>query len=232
MEQRVAIYNNSTGIAKKLSLLCRGEEIDIVRIEQKEDLLEMIQQDRVHMILLDIMLEESGWGEGIELIREIRRTCRLPIVVVSGQVGEQAKISALSEGADDYVPADDNPLVLLARIKSQLRRFLQLSSEAAAQEEIYRVGDLVVDDLRRKVLVAGREVRLTPTEYGILKLLVKEQGRVMSIKQIYEDIWNMTAIGAENIVAVHIRHIREKIEQNPQKPKYIKVVWGNGYMVS
>lgn len=231
MVQKIAVYNNTTGVAKKLELLCMGEEIRILVARSQEELIHFIKAGEVQMVLLDIMMEERGFGEGINLITAVRSFCRLPIIVVSGQKSEMAKVSALSVGADDYVCADDNPLVLLARIKSQLRRFLQLSEAAKHVSKIYRADDLVVDDSQRKVTVEGREVKLTPIEYQILKLLVMGKGKVFSINEIYEDIWRMQAIGADNTVAVHIRHIREKIEQNPRNPKYVKVVWGTGYMV-
>jgi DNA-binding response OmpR family regulator len=138
---------------------------------------------------------------------------------------------ALNAGADDYVTADCNPLELLARVKSQLRRYSQLANLRTNIDCIYRVDGLEVNDVYRRVTVDGREVKLTPIEYQILKLLVQERGRVLSISQIYESIWHMQAIGADNTIAVHIRHIREKIEYNPKEPRYLKVVWGTGYKV-
>ena len=138
---------------------------------------------------------------------------------------------ALNAGADDYVVNGCNPLELLARIKSQLRRYTQLVNMCANIDKIYQVDGLVIDDNTRQVFVDHKEVRLTPIEYKILKLLVQERGRVLSIAQIYEAIWHMQAIGADNTIAVHIRHIREKIEQNPKEPRYLKVVWGTGYKV-
>lgn len=231
MNQKIAVYNNTTGVVQRLQMLCRGEQIEVIAVRSRSKLMEYVTGREVQLILLDIAVENQGWGEGIRLISSIRSQCRMPIMVVSDQENENAKITALSVGADDYVNAGDNPLVLLARIKSQLRRYLQLSSLCSNVDRIYRVDGLEIDDTHRKVLVEGREVRLTPIEYQILKLLVMEKGRVFSISQIYEEIWKMEAIGAENIIAVHIRHIREKIEQNPRQPRYLKVVWGTGYMV-
>ena len=134
-------------------------------------------------------------------------------------------------GADDYVVYPCNPLELIARIKSQLRRYLQLSNISENLENIYRVDGLVIDDVSRKVFVDDKEVRLTPIEYKILKLLVLKKGKVLSVEEIYESIWHLRAVGADNTIAVHIRHIREKIEANPKEPKYVKVVWGTGYKV-
>ena len=157
----------------------------------------------------------------------------MPIMVISSQMNETAKVAALSIGADDYVSADDNPLVIMARIKSQLLRYLQLTRFYSTKnfDQKYRVDGLEIDDVQRKVTVEGREVKLTPTEYQILKLLVMKRGKVLSIPQIYEDIWKMQAVDVDNTVAVHVRHIREKIELNPRNPKYLKVIWGTGYMV-
>jgi DNA-binding response OmpR family regulator len=151
--------------------------------------------------------------------------------VVSGQKAETAKIMALNAGADDYVTDECNPLVLLARINSQFRRYTRLINSGEDIAHIYRVGGLEINDLTREVSVEGRQVRLTPIEYDILKLLVQERGRVISIDKIYESIWHMRAVGADNTIAVHVRHIREKIENNPREPRYLKVVWGTGYKV-
>lgn len=176
-------------------------------------------------------LNDKGWDKGIEMIAGLRGRSSIPLIVVSAQSAETAKIMALEAGADDYVVADCNPLELLARIKSQLRRYTQLVNMCANIDRIYRVDGLVIDDTQRKVTVEGRSVRLTPIEYKILRLLVQQRGRVFSNSQIYEKIWHMQAIGADNTIAVHIRHIREKIEANPKEPRYLKVVWGNGYKV-
>lgn len=229
--QKIAVFNNATGIAGRLELLCRGEQIAIVNEQSLEQLMSDVKNRSIQMILLDIFENESDWREGLLLISNVRKQCGMPIMVVSRQLAEATKVMALSMGADDYVSADDNPLVLLARIKSQLRRYLRLTSFSRDLASTYRVDGLEIDDGQRKVTVDGKEVKLTPIEYQILKLLVMEKGKVISIPQIYEDVWKMQAIDVDNTVAVHVRHIREKIEQNPRKPKYLKVIWGTGYMV-
>lgn len=229
--QRIAVYQNESGVAEKLELLCRGEQISIVRERSEKALLEDIRNRDVQMVLLDGAGDAKGWSEGLMMIANLRKQSRLPIMVVAKQINETIKVAALSIGADDYVPADDNPLVILARIKSQLRRYTQLTAICKNLSKIYKVDGLEIDDEQRKVTVDGREVRLTPTEYEILKLLVMEKGKVLSIHQIYEDIWKMQAVDVDNTVAVHVRHIREKIELNPRKPRYLKVIWGTGYMV-
>ena len=155
----------------------------------------------------------------------------LPIIILSAKSEDADKILGLNVGADDYVTKPFNPLELVARVKSQLRRYTQLGAMTEKKENIYETGGLMIDDDRKEVTVDGESVKLTPIEYRILLFLVQNQGRVFSINQIYENIWNEEAIAADNTVAVHIRHIREKIEINPKEPRYLKVVWGLGYKV-
>lgn len=231
MEKKVLVYNNQTRIAEKMEPLFAGEELDMLVAADLEQLQRFLDQEKVHLMLIDVELNSKGWDKGIEMIASLRKRSSIPLIVVSAQSAETAKIMALEAGADDYVTADCNPLVLLARIKSQLRRYTQLVNMCANIDRIYRVGDLVIDDIQRTVTVEGRSVRLTPIEYKILRLLVQQRGRVLSNSQIYENIWQMQAIGADNTIAVHIRHIREKIEHNPKEPVYLKAVWGNGYKV-
>ena len=152
------------------------------------------------------------------------------IIILSAKTEDADKILGLNVGADDYVTKPFNPLELVARVKSQLRRYTTLSSTPSG-DAVYEAGGLVINDELKKVTVDGEEVKLTPIEYNILLLLMKNKGKVFSISQIYEEIWNEEAIGADNTVAVHIRHIREKIEINPKEPRYLKVVWGVGYKI-
>jgi len=231
MEKKILIYNNNTGIAEKMEPLFAGENMESVIAADVEQLEKILSLNEVHLMLVDVELNDKGWDKGIELIASLRKESRIPLIVVSAQSAETAKIMALEAGADDYVTADCNPLELLARVKSQLRRYLQLISLCSNLDHIYKVDGLVIDDAQRKVTVDGRNVRLTPIEYKILRLLVQQRGKVFSNSQIYENIWQMQAIGADNTIAVHIRHIREKIETNPREPRYLKVVWGNGYKV-
>ena len=155
----------------------------------------------------------------------------MPIIILSAKTEDADKILGLNIGADDYVEKPFNPLELVARVKSQLRRYTQLGNAAESSASVYTVGGLSINDDLKEVTVDGEVVKLTPIEYNILLLLVKNQGKVFSINQIYESIWNEDAIGADNTVAVHIRHIREKIEINPKEPRYLKVVWGVGYKI-
>ena len=170
--------------------------------------------------------------DGIRATLKIRENNSIPIIILSAKSEDADKILGLNVGADDYVTKPFNPLELVARVKSQLRRYNQLGGSAGGQQDkIYEVGGLKINDDLKEVTVDGEPVKLTPIEYNILLLLMKNQGRVFSINQIYESIWNEEAIGADNTVAVHIRHIREKIEINPKDPRYLKVVWGVGYKI-
>jgi len=179
--------------------------------------------------ILDVMLPGV---DGFEICKRIREVKNTPIIMVSAKKEDIDKIRGLGVGADDYMTKPFNPLELVARVKSQLRRYTQLGGNvSSSQDTIYEVGGLRINDDLKEVTVDGEIVRLTPIEYNILLLLMKNQGRVFSINQIYESIWNEDAIGADNTVAVHIRHIREKIEINPKEPRYLKVVWGVGYKI-
>lgn len=170
--------------------------------------------------------------DGIRATLKIREKHSIPIIILSAKSEDVDKILGLNVGADDYVTKPFNPLELIARVKSQIRRYTQFGGNAKEQKDtIYETGGLQMNDDLKQVTVDGESVKLTPIEYNILKLLMKNQGRVFSINQIYESIWNEEAIGADNTVAVHIRHIREKIEINPREPRYLKVVWGVGYKI-
>lgn len=231
MDRNIMVFNNNTGIVESLGSLFAGEGLQMRTASGVDELVKKLDYEEIHMLLIDVELEGNSWGSGIELIRYLRRKTIMPIIVVSGLMEESIKIMALNAGADDYVTTDCNPLEILARVKSHLRRYTQLANMCANIDRIYRIDGLEVDDRNRTVSVDGREVKLTPIEYKILRLLVQERGRVLSISQIYESIWHMQAIGADNTIAVHIRHIREKIESNPKEPRYLKVVWGTGYKV-
>ena len=181
------------------------------------------------LVILDINLPD---GDGFSLFREIRGRSDIPILFLSARDADGDRLFGLGLGADDYMTKPFNPLELTARVKSQLRRYTQLGSTVEKENQaVYTVGGLMIDDDQKEITVDGEPVKLTPIEYNILLLLVKNQGKVFSIDQIYESIWNEDAIGVDNTVAVHIRHIREKIEINPKEPRYLKVVWGVGYKI-
>lgn len=180
------------------------------------------------MLVIDIMMPRL---DGIHATLKIRESSSIPIIMLSAKTEDSDKILGLNIGADDYMAKPFNPLELVARVKSQLRRYTELGNITEENSNIFKTGELVINDDLKEVMVEGNIVKMTPIEYNILLLLVKNQGKVFSINQIYESIWNEDAIGADNTVAVHIRHIREKIEINPKEPKYLKVVWGIGYKI-
>ena len=193
-----------------------------------EQAIEKLNQGDIQLLIMDIMMPRL---DGIRATLKIREYSSIPIIILSAKSEDADKILGLNIGADDYITKPFNPLELVARVKSNLRRYTSLGSINGNGKYIYQVGDLIVNDETKNVSVDGESVKLTPIEYSILLLLIKNQGRVFSINQIYENIWNEEAIGADNTVAVHIRHIREKIEINPKEPRYIKVVWGVGYKI-
>ena len=231
MKAKMIVYNNHTGIVNLMNPLFEGEGIQVVVARDYTHLVNLLKQDAAQLLLLDVVIGSKSIDTGVECLKSIRGFSNMPMIVVSDKKDDASKVKVLNAGADDYCTTECSPLELLARIKSQLRRYMMLMNICENLEQIYRVDDLEINDSTRKVTVGGREVRLTPIEYSILKLLVMESGKVLSVDAIYQNIWKMTPIGADNTIAVHIRHIREKIEDNPKKPKYIKLVWGTGYKV-
>ena len=230
MRKNILVYNDCSNIAEMLIPLCVGEEISIRKFitAQKKEQPDFTE---IHLILLDIVIDEPYWFDGIKLIKEIRAQSAIPIIVVSDQKTETVKIMALEAGADDYILTETHPLEIFARIKSQLRHYFQLQLLYSNMEHIFRVDDLEVNDSQRMVKVDNREIRLTCTEYKILELLIKEKGKIFSRDEIYQAVWGMRPIGVDNTLSVHIRHIREKIEENPAKPHYLKAAWGKGYVI-
>ncbi len=190
--------------------------------------MELLKKEEIHLLVMDVMMPKL---DGIRATLKIREYSSIPIIMLSAKSEDTDKILGLNIGADDYITKPFNPLELVARVKSNLRRYTSLGSLNAENKSVYQAGGLVINDDTKQVTVDGEPVKMTPIEYNILLLLMKNQGRVFSIDQIYESIWNEDAIGADNTVAVHIRHIREKIEINPREPRYLKVVWGVGYKI-
>jgi Response regulators consisting of a CheY-like receiver domain and a winged-helix DNA-binding domain len=226
--KNVLIYNQNETNMEVLKIFLAQEGYQVLVAKELKDVVARVREKDIHLVVMDVDFPKN---DGVEQLKAIRSADKMPIIVLSANDSEQMKIAALNAGADDYVINPYHPLEFMARINSQFKRYTQLANMCENINRIYRVDELVIDDVLRKVTVAGKEVSLTPIEYKILRLLVKERGKVLSIGQIYESIWNMRAIGADNTIAVHIRHIREKIEQNPKEPHYLKVVWGTGYKV-
>jgi len=203
------------------------EGYTVLKAYDGQEAVEMLKENEVHLLILDIMMPRL---DGIRATMKIRESSSVPIIFLSAKSEDVDKILGLNIGADDYITKPFNPLELTARVKSLLRRYTQLGA-ITEKTAVFRIGGLCVDDERKEVTVDGEPVKLTPIEYRILLLLVQNPGRVFSISQIYERIWNEEAMGGDNTVAVHIRHIREKIEINPRDPRYLKVVWGVGYKI-
>lgn len=225
----ILVCDDDKEIVEAIDIYLTQEGYHVLRAYDGEQALKMLETNEVHLLLLDVMMPRL---DGIHATLKIREKHSIPIIILSAKSEDVDKILGLNVGADDYVTKPFNPLELIARVKSQLRRYTQFGGTAVAEKEtIYETGGLQMNDDLKRVTVDGEAVKLTPIEYNILKLLLKNQGKVFSINQIYESIWNEEAIGADNTVAVHIRHIREKIEINPRDPRYLKVVWGVGYKV-
>lgn len=225
----ILVCDDDKEIVDAIDIYLSQEGYHILKAYDGLQAIEIMKKEEVHLILLDIMMPNL---DGIRATRKIRETSSVPIIMLSAKSEDVDKILGLNIGSDDYITKPFNPLELIARVKSQLRRYTQLGNLATEEKEaVYVCGGLVVNDDLKTVTVDGEPVKLTPIEYNILVLLIKNQGKVFSIEQIYENIWNEEAIGADNTVAVHIRHIREKIEINPREPRYLKVVWGIGYKI-
>ncbi len=189
--------------------------------------MEVVEENEIHLVIMDIMMPRM---DGLRATMKLREERNIPVIMLSAKTEDTDKIMGLNMGADDYITKPFNPLELIARVRSQLRRYTTLGS-LENKSNVYKTGGLVIDDERKMVTVDGDEVKLTPVQYKILKLLTANAGRVFSIDELYEKVWKETAFSAENTVAVHIRKIRERIEINPKDPKYLKVVWGIGYKV-
>ena len=187
--------------------------------------LEIVEREDIHLVLMDIMMPKM---DGIEAMVKIREKSNVPVILLTAKSEDSDKILGLTVGADDYITKPFNPVEVSARVKSQLRRYMLLGA-GKERREVLRCGGIELDDVQKKVLLDGEEVALTPTEYEILKLLMQHPGQVFSPREIYRKIWNDVPYGSENTVAVYIRHIREKLEINPAEPRYLKVVWGQGY---
>jgi len=228
--QKILVCDDDKQIVEAISIYLTGEGYQVIKAFDGYDVLKILEKENVDLIILDVMMPGL---DGIRTTLKIREKSSIPIIILSAKGEDTDKILGLNIGADDYITKPFNPLEMVARVKSQLRRYTQLGNmnEQSKGEAIYSCGGLVINDDTKEVSVDGELVKLTPIEYNILLLLVRNAGKVFSIDEIYTSIWNEEAIGADNTVAVHIRHIREKIEINSRKPKYLKVVWGVGYKI-
>ena len=225
---KILVCDDDKEIVEAIDIYLSQEGYEIVKAYDGIEAIEILQKEKVDLLIIDIMMPHL---DGIRATIKIRENLALPIIILSAKSEDADKILGLNIGADDYMTKPFNPLELIARVRSQIRRYTQLGSTVEKKKNEFRVGGLVINDDRKEVLVDDEKVKLTPIEYNILLLLVKNPGVVFSTTQIYERIWDEDALGAENTVAVHVRHIREKIEINPKEPRYLKVVWGVGYKI-
>lgn len=226
---KILVCDDDKEIVEAIEIYLTQEGYEVVKAYDGQEALKVLKETPIDLLVIDVMMPRL---DGIRATLKIREENNIPIIILSAKSEDADKILGLNVGADDYVTKPFNPLELVARVKSQLRRYTSLGSTVKNENEaIYTTGGLAINDDLKEVTVDGKTVKLTPIEYNILLLLVKNQGKVFSIEQIYESIWNEDAIGADNTVAVHIRHIREKIEINPKEPRYLKVVWGVGYKI-
>lgn len=232
----VLIVDDEKEIRDLVEIYLKGEGYVTIKAGDGEEALEILEKNKVDLIILDIMMPKL---DGIEMCLKVRETRNIPIIMLSAKTQDMDKILGLNTGADDYVSKPFNPLELIARVKSQLRRFKRLNQSSnnsnqsieADKTNILEVDEVVINLESHQVFLANEEIKFTPIEFDILALLSKNKGKVFSIENIYESVWNEQFIQSDNTVMVHIRKIREKIEENPRKPKYIKTVWGVGYKI-
>lgn len=227
----ILVCDDDKEIVNAIKIYLSKEGYNIIKAYNGREALEKLQIHEIHLIILDIMMPEL---DGISVANEVRKSKSIPIIMLSAKSEDYDKVLGLDNGADDYITKPFNPIELIARVNSQIRRYTRLGSIADKENEnknIYKSGELIIKDDTKQVTVDGKEIKLTPTEYNILKFLTKNRGKVYSIEKIYENVWEDEAYAADNVIAVHIRHIREKIEINPKEPKYLKVIWGIGYKI-
>ena len=222
----ILICDDQPDIVNALKIYLAPEGYKLFEASNGEEALKMVREGDFHLILLDIMMPRM---DGITATSKIREFSNIPIILLTAKSETEDKVLGLNVGADDYITKPFVPVEVLARVRSQLRRYAQLGSRPEEQAGTLTIGGIALDDRTKAVTVDGEQVALTPTEYSILRLLMSNPGKVYSTKALYESVWQEAALGSEGAVAVHIRHLREKIEINPSEPRYLKVVWGQGY---
>ncbi len=229
----ILVVDDDKEIVKAIEIYLKREGYNVIKAYDGLEAVKKVNENLVHLVILDIMMPNK---DGLSALKEIRKEKSIPVILLSAKSEDYDKIAGLDIGADDYITKPFNPLELVARVNSSIRRYVKLgsienSNNNEKSEKIYKVGELELNDDTKKVIADGKDIKLTATEYNILKFLLKNKGKVYSISEIYENVWNEDSLAAENIIAVHIRHIREKIEINPKEPKYLKVIWGIGYKI-
>ena len=221
----ILVYDDEKDIVTALGIYLKSDGYQVYEAYNGKEALDIIRKEEIHLVLMDIMMPEM---DGIEAMVKIREISNVPVILLTAKSEDTDKVLGLTVGADDYITKPFNPVELQARVKSQLRRYMQLGSGLVQPSRI-TIGGIELDDKSKEVFLDGEKVNLTRTEYDILKLLMEHPGEVFSPNQIYETVWKDSPYGIENTVAVHIRHLREKLEYNPAEPRYLKVVWGRGY---
>ena len=227
----ILVVDDDREIVKAIEIYLKREGYNVIKAFDGIEALHCIKENEIHLVVLDIMMPNQ---DGLTTLEKIRKSSSIPVILLSAKSEDYDKISGLEIGADDYITKPFNPLELVARVNSNIRRYVKLGSMKQTNfpsDKVYSSGGLVLNDDLKQVTVDGKEIKLTATEYNILKFLLEHKGKVYSISEIYENVWKEDSFAAENIIAVHIRHIREKIEINPKDPKYLKVIWGIGYKI-
>lgn len=223
----ILICDDEKDIVSALKIYLSADGYQIYEAYTGKEALEVMRRVDIHLVLMDIMMPEM---DGISAMVKIRENSNVPIILLTAKSEDNDKVLGLMVGADDYITKPFNPVEVQARVKSQLRRYMQLGGGNIAQKKLV-IGGIELDDASKQVTLDGEEISLTPTEYDILKFLMQHPGEVYSPRQIYQKVWEDAPYGSENTVAVHIRHLREKLEYNPAEPRYLKVVWGQGYKI-
>ena len=226
-KQKILVVDDEASIRRILETRLKMAGYNVVTAEDGEEAVELFNKTNPDIVILDVMMPKL---DGIKTLMKLRESRNIPVILLSAKSEDNDKIFGLTAGADDYVTKPFNPSELMARVRSQLRRYTTLGSIGKQNGEIV-IDGLCVNTESRTVKVDGEDVRLTPIEYKILELLVRNRGRVFSADDIYSNVWNEQTVVGDNTIAVHVRHIREKIEINPKEPKYLKVVWGIGYKI-
>lgn len=228
MNGHILIVDDDENIRNLLSIYLENEGFKTIKVDNAKKAIEVIEDENIDLILLDVMLPGLN---GLEACMKIRRDKTMPIIMISAKSEDMDKIHGLTSGADDYITKPFNPLELIARVKSQLRRYHNYSQSSINSKTIIEIGDLIINTDTRQVWVRNNEVRLTPKEFDILELLSRNKGIVLSIRKIYENVWKEDFFKSDNTVSVHITNLRDKIEADPKNPIYIKTIWGVGYKI-
>lgn len=221
----ILICDDEKDIVSALEIYLKAEGYNTYSAFNGNEAIKTVNENEIHLILMDIMMPEC---DGITALVNLRENYNIPVILLTAKSEDTDKILGLNVGADDYVTKPFNPVEVIARVRSQLRRYMEFGGKEIEKERIV-IGNIELDDKRKEVFVDGEKVSLTPTEFDILKLLMQNKGTVMSPKEIYRKVWNDEAFGGEGTVAVHIRHLREKVEIDPANPRFLKVVWAHGY---